>query len=405
MNTHTDKAQESKSKSISNGMSQTQRDGKSTFQFVDNRPESVVQLKLQDLADNSPQVSQLRTFQDMANNSPKAKQSAQLQSMTEDHSAHQKQPIQKKENKTGLPDELKIGIENLSGYSMDDVKVHYNSDKPAQLQAHAYAQGTDIYLGSGQEKHLPHEAWHVVQQKQGRVKPTVQMKGKVNVNDDVGLEKEADLMGEKAFHTDVQFPPSQTSSHLIKKNPIQQKAANVVQRVRDELELWEIGFTQASVGRSFTEVPQGVDKRLANLAASSDQIKKGGELPDWIQGLRVFSIKNPEGDEERIFSLDNRRLKVLNLSGFDDNVLIPVQWVDIEQVISECFKFTNRKIWEQARMTNLPTEEERTIAPTGNLLGDFFAALVATGYITNDGKVTGEGEGDVAGDWSFNQAD
>lgn len=35
-----------------------------------------------------------------------------------------------------------------------------------------YSQGTDIHIGPGQEKHLPHEAWHVVQQKQGRVKPT-----------------------------------------------------------------------------------------------------------------------------------------------------------------------------------------------------------------------------------------
>jgi hypothetical protein len=52
---------------------------------------------------------------------------------------------------------------------MDDVKVHSNSDKPAKINAHAYAQGTDIHPASGQEKHLPHEAWHVVQQKQGRV--------------------------------------------------------------------------------------------------------------------------------------------------------------------------------------------------------------------------------------------
>ena len=99
-----------------------------------------------------------------------------------------KLPIQKKENNTGLPDDLKSGIENLSGYAMDDVKVHYNSDKPTQLNAHAYAQGTDIHLASGQEKHLPHEAWHVVQQKQGRVQPTMQMKGKVNINDDEDLE-------------------------------------------------------------------------------------------------------------------------------------------------------------------------------------------------------------------------
>lgn len=106
--------------------------------------------------------------------------------------------LQKKNNDTGMPDNLKSGIENLSGYSMDDIKVHHNSDKPAQLNAHAYAQGTDIHLAPGQEKHLPHEAWHVVQQKQGRVEPTRQLKQGVPVNDDAGLENEADVMGAKA---------------------------------------------------------------------------------------------------------------------------------------------------------------------------------------------------------------
>ena len=82
-----------------------------------------------------------------------------------------------KKNKTGLPDRLKTGVETLSGLSMDDVSVHYNSAKPAQLQALAYTKGTDIHVGPGQERHLPHEAWHVVQQKQGRVKPTIQLRG------------------------------------------------------------------------------------------------------------------------------------------------------------------------------------------------------------------------------------
>lgn len=98
-----------------------------------------------------------------------------------------------------LPDQLKTGIENLSGHNMDDVKVHFNSPKPAQLQAHAYAQGTQIHLGPGQEKHLAHEGWHVVQQKQGRVKPTLQMKDDVNVNDDKELEHKADIFGAKAM--------------------------------------------------------------------------------------------------------------------------------------------------------------------------------------------------------------
>lgn len=109
--------------------------------------------------------------------------------------------IQKKENKTGLPDQLKSGIESLSGHAMDDVKVHYNSPQPALLNAHAYAQGNQIHVAPGQEKHLAHEAWHVVQQKQGRVKPTKQLKSAVAVNDDAGLEKEADVMGAKALQT------------------------------------------------------------------------------------------------------------------------------------------------------------------------------------------------------------
>lgn len=109
--------------------------------------------------------------------------------------------LEPKPNNTGLPDNLKSGVENLSGYSMDDVKVHYNSGKPSDLQAHAYAQGTDIHVAPGQEQHLPHEAWHVVQQKQGRVQPTMQMKAGVPVNDDVGLETEADVMGAKAVAT------------------------------------------------------------------------------------------------------------------------------------------------------------------------------------------------------------
>ena len=108
-------------------------------------------------------------------------------------------PVQSKENKTGMSDNLKSGIENLSGMNMDHVRVHYNSSQPAQLNALAYAQGSDIHVAPGQEKHLPHEAWHVVQQAQGRVQPTTQMKTGVAVNDDPGLEHEADVMGEKAL--------------------------------------------------------------------------------------------------------------------------------------------------------------------------------------------------------------
>ncbi len=115
-------------------------------------------------------------------------------------------PLQLKENKTGLTNALKANVEVLSGYSMDDVRIHYNSDKPRQLQALAYAQGTNIHIAPGQEKYLPHEAWHVVQQKQGRVQPTLLTKGMVAVNDNETLEKDADIMGEKALQLKANAP-------------------------------------------------------------------------------------------------------------------------------------------------------------------------------------------------------
>lgn len=168
------------------------------------------------------------------NNTDKEKRNAQLSSVSQRQAMgassgvflednRSSTVVQKKKNNTGMPDQLKSGIENLSGIDMSDTKVHYNSDKPAQLNAHAYAQGTDIHLASGQEKHLPHEAWHVVQQKQGRVKPTMQMKGKVNINDDDGLEKEADVMGEKALSFIMPSTIQNLNSSAIQKKAIYQR--------------------------------------------------------------------------------------------------------------------------------------------------------------------------------------
>jgi len=220
MNTHSEKTQENKNQLGLNRTTPKSGGSESSLQFVDNRPETIAQRKLHKMANNS-QSAQLQviaanysesTIQKKGTEEEELLQgkflTVQNKSVEEEELLQAKfDPVQKKNspeqsrkgNNTGLPDNLKSGIENLSGYSLDDVNVNYNSDKPAQLNAHAYAQGTDIHLASGQEKHLPHEAWHVVQQKQGRVKPTMQMKGKVNVNDDAGLEKEADLMGAKAL--------------------------------------------------------------------------------------------------------------------------------------------------------------------------------------------------------------
>ena len=202
--------------------------------FVDNRESTANQRQLMTAIANSPQAIAQRKISQLIQNSSrmlaqrKMLSGEAVQRIEEDESLQKKsEPIQRveeeelqkkaatdspaqlkeqsstKPNNTGLPDNLKSGIESLSGLSMDSVRVHYNSSQPAQLNALAYAQGTDIHVAPGQEQHLPHEAWHVVQQAQGRVQPTMQMKDGVPVNDDQGLEHEADVMGAKALQTKI----------------------------------------------------------------------------------------------------------------------------------------------------------------------------------------------------------
>lgn len=330
MTTHAERTTENKNLVVANDTSQKNNANNSTFQFADNRPETITQRKLQKISNTDAQTTPMAQLKNYANNfsvkiaQKKALEEEELlqgkfntiqkQGLEEEEllqgkfNTIQKQaleeeellqgkfktlqrqeideeellqgkfaPIQKKENNTGLPDNLKSGIENLSGHSLDDVKVHYNSDKPAQLNAHAYAQGTDIHLGSGQEKHLPHEAWHVVQQKQGRVKPTMQMQGKVNVNDDVGLEKEADVMGAKAyqfvenrqkgtiqrkFHSKASNSPQALQlkvslgiANILQKQPVQAMMATSVIQLERKVTNSQAKNMQASLARVFGGKP------------------------------------------------------------------------------------------------------------------------------------------------------
>ncbi|MEJ2045197.1 MAG: DUF4157 domain-containing protein [Reinekea sp.] len=167
----------------------------------DNDASSVPQHKSAEYQDNrqtSDIVQQLMAKQTAALQLQGAEEEEELSQHMSYDSAPTAPVTQRQENNTGLPDNLKSGMENLSGVSLDSVKVHYNSPQPAAVQAHAYAQGTDIHIAPGQEQHLPHELGHVVQQAQGRVQPTTTVAGKP-VNDNSGLETEATAMGNKAM--------------------------------------------------------------------------------------------------------------------------------------------------------------------------------------------------------------
>lgn len=186
---------------------QQKRGAEGALEMVDNRPAGILQAMsgrpIQRVEDDEDtlQGKFAQPIQRMEDDEDamQGKFEQPIQRMEEDEDTMQgkfEAPVQKK-NLTGMPDNLKTGIEDLSGFSMDDVRVHYGSSKPAAVQAHAYTQGTDIHIAPGQERHLPHEAWHVAQQMAGRVQPTTEIGG-MPVNDNAALEHEADVMGARA---------------------------------------------------------------------------------------------------------------------------------------------------------------------------------------------------------------
>ena len=222
--------------------------------------------------------------------------------------SHSNVPIQRASapiNKTGLPENIQTGVEQLSGISLRDVKVHYNSNKPAQLQAHAYAQGTDIHLGPGQDKHLPHEAWHVVQQKQGRVQATTQLKGLGNaVNDDNGLEAEADLMGAKSV---AQFKKDQP---IIQANSMSEQKTPLIKEgfVKDKIAFFEsanpVGTAKAKEAK---KASRSIAKQTEEKIAPSVDSKTDKEPVAKEKAQEVISKELTDSSAEKKIALETAK--------------------------------------------------------------------------------------------------
>ncbi|MEL6535750.1 MAG: DUF4157 domain-containing protein [Bacteroidota bacterium] len=152
-------------------------------------------------------------------------------------------------NRTGLPDGLKAKMEGTFGTRLDNVRVNKNSSFPAKVGAIATTQGNRIDFAPGHynphtaqgQKLIGHEAWHTVQQAQGRVKPTLQMKTGHMVNDSSQLEAEADRMGERVVHAPAtgEQPPVVSDSYPGNtQGPIQRTAIGFeVQMLKSKITL------------------------------------------------------------------------------------------------------------------------------------------------------------------------
>ncbi|MCI3208064.1 MULTISPECIES: DUF4157 domain-containing protein [Pandoraea] len=225
--------------------------------MLDQRPTALVQRKIGASSGDGPRDQQHSALNRLIDASPRTRQHQDMAAVLDRGSASPSPALVSQlsastaapeapkshapapHNGKVLPLQLKAGIEALSGMSMDDVEVHRNSPHPNRLDAHAYAQGNRIFLGAGQEQHLPHEAWHVVQQKQGRVAPTMQS-GDAMINDDPALEREADAMGAAAL--------AYTGNGAGEVNPGRENGSVIVQR-------------QVRQGVIQRETPTGIENR------------------------------------------------------------------------------------------------------------------------------------------------
>jgi hypothetical protein len=229
----------------------------------------------------------------------------------------QRQHGRENENTTNIPDHLKAGIETLSGLSLDDVKVHYNSSKPARLEALAYTQGTDIHVGPGQEKHLAHEAWHVVQQKQGRVRPTLQMKDGIAINDDAGLEREADELGTKALQ--MGRPHHITTDSAAQTATAMQRAGET--RDASAVAGAAIGSPEEKVRLNFLSTPDR--SRLRSAAPATAPVRQMrfslGERGQLAQLPQVANSGNVQGSIDVLRDHTTRLANdLIALAGFND---------------------------------------------------------------------------------------
>jgi len=104
----------------------------------------------------------------------------------------------------GLPPAVQAKMENAFDFKFGGVRIH-EGNQAQSMGALAYTQGADVHFAPGQydpgstrgQELIGHELAHVVQQSEGRVAATTQLKG-AGLNEDSALEREADDWGAHA---------------------------------------------------------------------------------------------------------------------------------------------------------------------------------------------------------------
>lgn len=182
-------------------------------------------------------------------------------------------------NLTGIPTQMKMDFEQRSGLSFDDVRVHYNSDKPKRIGALAYTQIPQVHIGPGQERHLRHELGHVVQQKQGIVRPDRESTLDTPINTDPLLERQADLWGDGILtsggtaHIPQPHPAKAFGGPVLQAKHVFESIAEVKRSLRGD-------GTRLDVARKLEEVSTRPPPRIDSIEGSAE--KADSEKPTMV---------------------------------------------------------------------------------------------------------------------------
>jgi hypothetical protein len=214
---------------------------------------------------------------------------------------HTEAPVRPRSRAGGepLPAHLRQALEHLSGLDMSDARVHRDSALPALVGARAFAHGERIYLAPGADDALAHEAWHVVQQKQGRVGVTGWVNG-LPLNDEVGLEAEAEAMGVEAGHLaeGEVMPAWHALGRAAVAAAVVQRSVTIQEAVQDENRNW---WPKTFTSLMQKDLLEGInfwvgldDYNVARLGAIvTDMMYEGYDFATWWDLKREILIREP----------------------------------------------------------------------------------------------------------------
>lgn len=145
----------------------------------------------------------------------------------------------------------------------------------------------------------------MVQQKQGRVKPTRQLKSKVDINDDAGLEREADVMGIKANSKGFFSLKQRMPSFKISQYP-----TKTIQRFKIEERPYENAYGKILKSANWFSTAKDYEQRLGvyctSHPSSNNALNAGIEKLKTIMTIRYQDELEKEDLLKEVFFRDDK---------------------------------------------------------------------------------------------------